>query len=213
MSMRFMLLALAVVALASCDSATDIDTRGLSPMPDLSKSEFSNVHLANATNYWEMRIKMIGGPSWIYASPNANDRAQLDSVVIRELDATAPSPGITNFTCGIGDSCLPYVAAVNGKVITIYDSMDEFRAFLGDVDTSDEAALVVRTHGFDWNTNTAENGIRKVSDGWEVVIFETSSLCKPYTVDQVVLHVGIDASLSEIARHTWKKEKDTCYVI
>ncbi len=212
--MRPLLLTIAATAAlaAGCQTATGIDKRGLQRLPAVDQLDATGIHPAPAVRYWELRsFQQFGSPAGdvdeLLLSGGPVPRAQLDSVTLHALAAARPTSGFAT-TCA-GYICFKYVAAVDSGV-TVYASTEALRQFLGQVETPEEATLLVNANGFTWGFDNDGTGIRPASNGWEVVALRLVSLCTPVQTDRFLLRVDRTGEVRQLAREVWQKDANAC---
>ena len=133
-----------LLLLAGCTSAFDVDMSNFSPLPAVENLDYSRVTPAQSHPYWELRYAFEGGAPTILGAGGTLTRDQLDPAQRAELDAARVPTG---FALGcLPGHCYKYVAAVNGSV-SLYNTAPALAAFLGDIDSMEEAALMAHARG------------------------------------------------------------------
>lgn len=105
-----------------------------------------------------------------------------------------------------------YYLAVNaGDRSEVVDTIDGLRAWLGPIDAVEDALLWAKAHQYWWRESSERAaGIRKVADGYELIVNETVSLCKPIQTDRVRLVIRSNGTVQILARETAERHDDWC---
>jgi hypothetical protein len=191
---------------AGCSSALDVDIGEFARLPDVADLAYSNIAPAQAHDYWELRYAFEADQPSIVGSGGRLTRDQLSTAQRTALDTTrAPS--------GFATSCLPgycykYIAAVNGAV-QLFASPQALAAFLGPIDSMEEAALLAHARGLYWDS-IDRTGYRAVAEGWQIVGIELVRLCAPVQTDRVLLLVRRNGSIQELGREIFEKSENAC---
>lgn len=204
-----LILACAALLLTSCDYLTDIDASGMQSMPDFADLDFSRVQPSQSFEYWEVRFSWgQGSPrDSVLGSGGTRTRTQLDTAMLRVVDATRPPTGFAQ-------GCLPahcymYVVGVSDGV-KLYSTVDALREFLAPIQTLEEAMLMLRAHGFYWHPQDGATGMRTAADTWEFAVLELVRDCAPVQTDRVLIRVRRDGTLDERGREVWEKSPNAC---
>ena len=208
--MKRLLLGLTLVLLASCGGLDSFgpDLDDFEPMPRLEDLDFSRVTPTGNPQYWELRFSFGpgSGVDRIVGAGGTRSRAELgpainaalDSIRIREGWARGCLPG----------ACFKFIAAVDTQV-RVYNTQEALRAFLGAIETKEEAALLIDAHGFRWDEGQV-TGVRKVGSAFEFVVLQLVKFCAPVQTDRVHVRVSADGTLRELDREVYQSNKNAC---
>jgi hypothetical protein len=145
----------------------------------------------------------------------ASDRTACEDAVNAIV---VPSPGFPWGDCMWG-SCAGYVlVGTTGDEVVVLDDADDVRAWLGEIDTPVEAAWAARVGGYDVGcgerppigTGDERWGVRAAGDSYEVLATDHVSICEPYQVDLVLLHVAAAGTVEEMDRETVVDDDGMC---
>jgi hypothetical protein len=199
---------LAIVAGCGSPTGLGVDLTDFERIPSIEALSFSAMQPAAEWDYWELRRGGWGGSDAIVGSGGAVERDALPDDVVAALDSLAPESGF-------GTSCLPghcfsYIAAVRDGVVTTVLTVDELGAFLGELETVDEAVLLVHALSYYWDDGQS-TGFRAVPGmGWELVVFELVAICSPVQTDRVLLGVHKAGTVAVRRRAVWEKLDGAC---
>lgn len=183
----------------------DVDLQEFTPLVEVEALDVAgDVMLAEAATYWEMRRATPGNPIYAVVLSAGEKCAEAEDAEVcrQEFDDLSSEMGF-----GLG--CLPglcyqYIAVNRGDTHTIIASVDELVAFLGNIDTPTEAALVAFAHGYGWDAGDASAGsIRPVEEGYELLVTELTQDCDPVVTDRVQLIVATDGTVTVSRRQTY----------
>ncbi len=127
------------------------------------------------------------------------------------LDALKPASGF-------GKACLQlcselYLATTTGDAVGSVTTLEALKAFLGTIDTPQEAVLMVAAQPFDLScTDKARGAVRKTETGFEVVASTGFACGEGTAVTQHVLAVGSDGSVSEVSSAVLERGKAGCAI-
>jgi hypothetical protein len=199
------------LAFGGCESLDtfDVDLKSIDPLPRLEQLDYTKVSPAGSPQYWELRMGFGpgSGADRVLASGGPRRRSELAQAAIAALDSIKP-------TTGWGTGCLPgncykYIAAFDTQA-RLYNSRDALRTFLGSIETKEEAALIVDSHGFYWQENGRNTGFRETSEGWEFVVLQLVRDCAPVQTDRVLVLVKRDGLIAERDREIFEKNQNMC---
>jgi hypothetical protein len=185
----------------------DIDLAAFNSLVELEALDVAaDVMLAETATYWELRRSSPDGDHAVVLS--AGDKcAEADdaAVCIQEFDAlTADS--------GFGPSCLPgqcfqYIVVNRGDTHQAVSSREELVTFLGNIDTSTEAALLAYAHGYGWDASEPEGAagaVRATEEGSELLVTELTQDCDPIVTDRVQLTVSTEGEVEVYRRQIYR---------
>jgi hypothetical protein len=194
---------------------TDVDLATFTPLVELEALDVADdVMLAEATTYWELRRASTSGDIYEVVL-NAGDKcAEADDVSLcsQEFDDLSA-------TSGFGPSCLPgdcvqYIAVNRGNTNQLLTSPEELVAFLGNIDTPTEAALVAYSHRYGWDITSeprgAAGGVRATADGYELLVTELTQDCDPVVTDRVQLTVSTAGEATVVRRQVYSALCGAC---
>jgi hypothetical protein len=167
--------------------------------------------LAESATYWELRRGAPGSDEFqvILSVGDKCSEAQDADVCRSEFDdMTAQS--------GFGPSCPPgqcfnYIAVNREDTSSLVITREELVTFLGTIDSSAEAALVVYSHGFNWDVGEpAAGSVRTSEEGFEVLATELVQDCLPIVTDRVQLQVSPAGELTVTRRQVYAASCNAC---
>ncbi|RTL60873.1 MAG: hypothetical protein EKK37_01590 [Sphingobacteriales bacterium] len=103
---------------------------------------------------------------------------------------------------GFAGDCTPlcyfnYLVAVTEKEVRIYNTLPALKSFLGEIDSESDAALTVVANGYEFDfNNKAVAGVRKVSNGYEILCKKRVKSCNPVQYDQFWLKVSTEGMIT-----------------
>lgn len=198
---------LLLAAGAGCgDSPTDIDDLDLDEfdaLPVLENLDYGAVTTAEEYDYWVFRRAFEGSVGTPIAA--VGSRESLPPEVQDELDATVTEEGFGP-GCPPG-TCHQYIASVSGTSVRVWASVQDLVEFLGEVDTPEDAALLVHAHGYYWAGEKESGAVRAVTGGYELIALRLVNLCAPVQVDRYLLRVNLSGDLSIQATEVWSRSE------
>ncbi len=214
---RAFILGLVVAMLAGCTETSEdptpaeIDLSEFEHPPDIYELQLIDVVPDVAADYVEFREQSF---------PSASSYDVLSAV--GDKCATAASPAdcldrldtITVLTTGFHftghpDDHVKYLVVNRGDEVSLVDTSDSVAAFIGAVDSRDEAMLRVAAAGYYWSTtNLATGGIREVADGFEIIATQ-SELC-PASSTAYLLRVTTAGDLEVLLSWTLTSPGNLC---
>lgn len=97
---------------------------------------------------------------------------------------------------GFAEDCTPlcyyyYLVAAKNRTVTVYNSLNSLKEYLGDIDSEGDAAITTIAYGFEFDyNNKAVAGVKKVTDGYEILCKKRVSSCMPIQYNQFWLHIS-----------------------
>ncbi len=164
-----------------------------------------NLRPAPEYDYWELR----GGPmvnDKVLAQGGSVTKDLLPPPLAAQITAIAPTEK------GFGRECPPawcfkYIVTVSSNKVGKVLDPGALRAFLGEIDTRDEATLLAEASGYHWGTSKEQAAIKEVADGYDLVVLrylDTTTRCEHggYRADlhRILLHISHSGVLTEQAR-------------
>ena len=160
---------------------------------------------AEPATYWELRTygEFSTAPT-ILISAGEKCAAATDPDACRvTFDALEPS--MEGFGQNDGpDHYHSHLIVNRGDTTVFLSTRDELVAFLGDVDTPMEAALVTFADGL------SVSNARAVAGGHEVLASEITAWCKPVITQRVLVLVSADGKAEELRRQNAHVECNVC---
>ncbi len=129
-----------------------------------------------------------------------------------ELEQLSPTEG---FRSQCLDYCSSYyLATTRGDQVTAMTTIDSVRGFLGEIDTSQEAALLAFAHGYNLSCDDLERGaVRANALGGYDVIGSTGFACGLGTkVTQFILRVTASGEVQETSQRVLERGDANCVV-
>ena len=199
-----------------------IDTRSFDAIDcesNGSSFSISNLKPAMAVDYAELRrLFMFGG------TPDPMQKDTLLASFGTRCGTAADKPACEaaldalKGTKGFGSRCLQictedYLATTTGDTLGTIDTLEALKAFLGTIDTPHEALLLASTRPVNFACGDKSKGaVRKTQDGFEVVGYDGHACGEGASVNQRVLAVGSDGSVSEISSAILERGQPGCAI-
>lgn len=93
----------------------------------------------------------------------------------------------------------------------MWDSIDALKAFLGPVDSEEEAALLVNANGFSWEPDNKEAGaIRQVGEEYELIALKTVRFCTPVQMDRFLIRIDRGGGLGILGEQVFTRMDNSC---
>jgi hypothetical protein len=136
----------------------------------------------------------------------ATDKAACEAAVAE----AAPRQGFPLGECG--SFCEHHILIVNkGDDVTVIDTPEGVRAWLGPVDTPSDAMIAAALAGYNIGcSNPDTSGFKAVGGGYEVLATQTTSDCTPYERTLYVVSVGADGAVRELESEVIVSEDGGC---
>ena len=190
----------------------DIDLAEFTALPALEElGNEGTFTLAESATYWELRRGAPGSEDFqVILSVGDKCAEAEDAEVCRTEfdDMTAQS--------GFGPSCPPglcfnYIAVNREDTSSLVITREELVTFLGTIDSSAEAALVVYSHGFNWDASEpAAGSVRTSEEGFVVLATELVQECLPIVTDRVQAQVSPAGELTVERRQVYAASCNAC---
>jgi hypothetical protein len=209
-------------AVFSCGTGLDNIRRDpLWPDVDLSLYHsplyYSNVKLAMATDYWEVRSIFDHSP--VSAIGDKCSKALDRQACTTEFDAIRVDSGFGNAVCNpeIVYECKQYIVSNHGDSNRVWNTVDKLEEFLGTIDSKEEATSLASGHGFftRWavsaggaGTNATNGqywgavayarvapslhvhgGVREIDGEYELIVRKRISLCSPRQENRYLIRI------------------------
>ena len=103
---------------------------------------------------------------------------------------------------GFAEDCTPlcffnYLLAIKNGKVSVYNSLNSLKEYLGDIDSEGDAAITALAYGFEFDyTNKEVAGVKKVTDGYEILCKKRVRSCNPIQYDQLWLHISTKGIIS-----------------
>ena len=187
-------------AKAECDSG-QLSVRGLQPsvIPDVVE-----LRLVSAQ-------RNSGKPVTISTDGNACATATAPATCQADFSALSPMSGFASSCLQI---CVDYhLATTRGDQVKAIASLEELKAFLGPIDTPQEALFIAFANGYDISCGQADRGSAKpVGSGWEV-LGTRGIACGPGTaVTRHFLSVTSAGELTETRTEVIERGANNCAI-
>jgi len=188
----------------------DVNLDAFKTLPQFENLDWSQIKPAEAVTYWELRRALPGDAYTVIGAMGdkcgaADDKARC----ISEFDAlrTAPPNG---FGC-IPGFCFEYLVSNSGNENKIWDSIDALKAFLGPVDSEEEAALLVNANGFSWRPDNKEAGaIRQAGEEYELIALKVVRSCTPVQTDRFLIRIDRGGALRVLLEEVFTRIDNGC---
>jgi hypothetical protein len=188
------------------------DTQCVSPADSLASIDFSTMASSEQVDYFELR------ESELYPFDVTDEITDDDYTVINgggELCAGTTDPSsckqsfkVLRATGGFAWHAHPldlvyYLAVNQGEDLYVVQTVEAVAEFLGTIESREEAMLLATAHGFYWGNptdNDTKGIIKKVDNGFEMVVMQLVSLCDPIQTDRVWIRITYEGNIEEIDR-------------
>ncbi|MBL8949456.1 MAG: ferritin-like domain-containing protein [Myxococcaceae bacterium] len=185
----------------SCENTSDISIAQISPAGSVDYAELRHIFIGDSTSAWRK------ASSFGTRCGGASNMATCSSA----LDAVRHSMGFGR-QCGQVCSDM-YIATSTGDVVAGVATLEALKAFLGTIDTPQEAVLLVATQSFDLScTEKSRGAVRKTATGFEVIASTGVACGEGTAVKQHLLAVGSDGTVTEVSQTVLEKGKGSCAI-
>ncbi len=165
-----------------------------------------SLHPAHEYDYWELRGVRFDRATML-AQGGRRSKDELSPAQVAEIDGIGTGSGEGGFGRGCPPAwCFNYVVAVRSNQIEEVRHSAELGAFLGEIDTRDEAILSAEALDYLWRASKEEGAIREVADGYELLVLkymDSTTRCQHggYRADlyRVLLHLSRSGGITELA--------------
>jgi len=104
-----------------------------------------------------------------------------------------------------------HLVTTTSGAVSRYQSRDELLAFIGEVNTAQEAVLVVWHAGYSVGCEDISRGaVRELADGYEVVATRMTADCDPVETTGYVLHVSPAGEITELHSEVISSSPGVC---
>ncbi|MDP3233372.1 MAG: ferritin-like domain-containing protein [Myxococcales bacterium] len=211
----------APLVLSAC---TRLDTRSLEKPACNPNGGLSIVGLkpTRAVNYTELRTGFGRGQEFALADGGVNvistsgtkcETATNQATCKTGLDVLNSRSGFYELC---GQICIGYqLATTEGDLVTLIDTPQAFRDFLGPIDAPQEAAWRVLTEGYDFQCfegGPGKTGVRAVDGGFEAVALQGSTCGRGTSLRQYLLRVGSDGTVTRVDEELLQVGDPNCVV-
>lgn len=211
MRIRAAVLRTGLLLLAACGTSGPgelVDFAEFEALPPLEQLDASAVEPAVATDLWELRRSDFGESQEVLLTGGEAGRDGVDSEVLAAFDALLPGFGF-GILCLPGD-CYYFFASVRGGTVEAWTTAEDVRAFLGTIESPEEAALVAVAEGYVWQDELESGAIRGRDGGWDLVVLRMVSSCDPIRTDQFLLRISSDGELTVRDSRVWASADGAC---
>jgi hypothetical protein len=185
-----------------------VDFTEFSALPPLEQLDASAVEPAVATDLWELRRSDFGEIQEVLLTGGESGRDGVDPAVLAAFDSVSPGFGF-GILCLPGD-CFYFLASVRGGTIEAWTTAEDVKAFLGTIESPEEAALVALADGYFWQDELESGAIRGRDGGWDLVVLRLVSSCDPIRTDQFLLRISSDGDLAVRDSRVWASADGAC---
>lgn len=187
---------LLLIVLSACKKDNVIEPEILNT-EEFTKVENSSILLSlkptAVYDYVELRMSSGQGPmgNEIYlVRASAGNKMELAGACLDLLDNLPVQES------GFAEDCTPlcffhYLVAVKNGNASIVSQLNTLKEYLGDIDSEGDAAITALAYGyeFDYN-NKAAAGVKKTTDGYEIICKKRVRNCSPIQYNQFWLHIS-----------------------
>lgn len=168
-----------------------IDLGAFEALPALEDLDLSRLRPREPVVYVEMRRSLgAGAPEVLSAAGVKCDGADDRDACVARFDALSSDAGF-NRAC-LPVSCYSYLAVSRGDEVFAAGSDEELRALFGDIDTREEALILVSAAGYHWQAegDVALGSIRDADGGYDVIARRLTRTCAPIIEQRALLFVS-----------------------
>lgn len=199
----------AILMITACNKEYSTETAILKEPEVLNTEDFTKVEISSilstlkpttAFDYAELRLSAGQGPlgNELYSvMATAGDRSALNGTcldLIKKLPVTES---------GFAEDCTPicnfnYVMAVqNNGEVKVINSIDGLKSYLGSIDSEDDAEILALANGYEFDYNNKDAaGVKKTSDGFDILCKKRVHDCHPIQYNRFWLHVSSDGNIT-----------------
>lgn len=175
---------------------SDVDPDGFDSLPGIESLDLARLRPASKFTY----LELYRAGSGVLARTGELCAGASDVPLCRKAFAA-----LRDGEGELGNDGPPFFESVvllvnRGQVSTRVTSVDALRAFVGDVDTIEEVALVVFALGY--GRGTGQASIRRASDGWMLIVVDGVWDCEPIIEDRLLLEVTRNGRANVCRRQT-----------
>ena len=200
-----------VLLFTACDASGPeplVDFAEFTALPVLAELDATAVEPAVGTELWELRRSDFGEIQEVLVTGGSTGRDGVDSAALAAFDALSPRVGF-GILCLPGD-CYYFLASVRDGVVEAWTTPEAVRAFLGRIESPEEAALVALAEDFHWQDELESGAIRGRDGGWDVVVLRMISSCDPIRTDQFLLRISSDGEMAVRDSRVWERADGAC---
>ena len=209
---------LATPLLLSCGGA-GVSTQGFdAPACDNGNLAVSGLMPVVAADYLELRsIFMFGA-----GSPSEEHKLSASGTqcgTATDLAACNAALSALKSSKGWGLQCVQlcsaqYLATTKKDAVTAIDTVEALKAFLGTIDTAQEAVLLASTQPITISCggDLSRGSVRKTEKGWEVIGSEGTACGEGTAVTQHVLEVDANGNVKELSKAVLEKGMPGCAI-
>ena len=203
--------------------------------------DWNNVRPAMPTDYWEMRSRFGHTNTQITVTVGDKCSKALDrQACTTEFDALRADSSFGNLICS--DSTIYwcqqqyYIVSNFGNENRIWDTLDKLKAFLGTIDSKEEALLLARGHGFftsgavsvgnrfganatngpywgavayaDMPAPPLHGGIREIDGEYELIVAKAISVCMPRQENRYLIRIKPSGDLVILREQINERDDD-----
>ncbi len=182
-----------------------VAARGFQPLPDLGRLDSAKITPAAGPDHWAIRLALAPGGPMEIAYQGAG-RADLDPALAVRIERLDPAR-----SCGeeITPACLFDVVVVREGEVEVFNSPEQIAAFLGEIDSPDEAHLLLNAHDYFATPppELAGGAWRPAAggDGYDIYVLRRTSSCDPVETTRFLLHVGRDGRVAVRYQDLWSR--------
>jgi hypothetical protein len=202
----------ALIGASACSNdMIDVDAAQFSRLADVDSMQHSRIIPAQSYQYWELRYSFGpgSGVDRLLGSGGTRTFNQLAESVQTALRNTTPNSGFSS-GCLPAHCFLVIVAVDQAGTVSVVQTRDALLAFLGTLETVEEAALVVRSYNLHWDARNINTGYRAVDGGWEFLTTQLVRDCQPVQTDRVHVLVRPSGALKELGREVLSRLENAC---
>ncbi|MBL4634466.1 MAG: hypothetical protein JKY56_11370 [Kofleriaceae bacterium] len=191
-----------VFAIGACESSNESFVDGLAldeftVLPTLSTLDLSKISPASDPSYFELwhgaqvpPEEAIGSSGELCSQASNKPICEQEFSLMRTSDAFE---GVCD-----ADGCTSFILSNQGSDNRFFIGTSGFVELFGPVDSFEEAAMIVATKGYEWDSiELSEGGYRQVEDGYQLLVQKLDlSSCSPSLMRRYLLHVGTDATVT-----------------
>lgn len=168
-----------------------VDLGAFEALPALQDLDLSRLRPREPIAYVEMRRSFGGGAPEVLSSAGVKcDGAAERDACVAGFDALSTDVGF-NRAC-LPASCYSYLAVSRGDEVFTAGSDEELRALFGDINTREEALILVSATGYHWQAegDVALGSIRDADGGYDVIARRFTRTCAPIIEQRALLFVS-----------------------